>query len=90
MEEQEKAPAPLARKLELYDDLIPVWECFWFLHPSRPMGMDIGAIPLSEIVIYWKEVGLVADQDDLIEKVRLIRSMDTEFLNYHRGKSSGV
>jgi hypothetical protein len=90
MEEQDEPPGPLAQLEEIYPDLVPIWECFWFLHPSRPTGMDVGAIPLSEIVTYWKEVGLVSDQEDLREKVRLVRVMDTEFLNHHRSKSDAV
>jgi|ETNvirnome_2_300_1030623.scaffolds.fasta_scaffold00306_3 hypothetical protein len=90
MEEQDEAPRPLAEKPELYGDLAPVWDCFWFLHPSRQVGMDVGAILLSEIVIYWKVVGFVTDADDLAEKVRLVRAMDAEFLNHHRRKADGI
>lgn len=89
MEEQEDNPN-LPPKPELYQDLIPVWECFWFLSPSRPQGMDLGAITLTEIVTYWKEIGGVIDQDDLNEKTRLVRIMDNTFLEIAKEKNSAV
>lgn len=89
MEEQEDNPN-LPQKPELYDDLVPIWECFWFLSPARPQGMDLGAIPLSEIVTYWKEIGGVTSQTALNENVRLVRILDNEFLEICRAKANAV
>jgi|TARA_Y100000310_G_C20704101_1_gene833179 hypothetical protein len=87
MEEQAEAPKALQEKPELYADLIPVWECFLALSPARPQGMDLGAIPISEIVTYWKEIGRVFEHTDLIEKTYLIQAMDAVFLHEMRAKA---
>lgn len=86
MEEQPEAPNPLKSRPELYDDLVPVWEAFWFLHSSRPVGMDVGAISLTEIIAYWRELHGVSGRSDLVEKVHLIRAMDMKFLELNREK----
>ena len=89
MEEQETYSEKIPEKPELYADLIPIWECFQFLSPARPIGMELGAIPLSEIVAYWKDVVGVLSQDDLKEKVSLVRAVDEEYLKIMREKHSG-
>tara|TARA_R110000751_G_scaffold10671_3_gene38653 strand:- start:2446 stop:2706 length:261 start_codon:yes stop_codon:yes gene_type:complete len=86
MEEQPEAPNPLRNRPELYDDLAPVWEAFWFLNSSRPIGMEAGAIPLSEIIAYWRELHGLTARSDLVERVHLIRAMDTKFLELNREK----
>ena len=86
MEEQEDNPN-LPPRPEIYDDLIPVWECFWFLSPARPQGMDLGAIPLSEIVTYWKDIFGVILTADFIEKTRLVRVLDEEYLRLSRERA---
>jgi hypothetical protein len=90
MEEQPEPPKPLAERPELYLDLHPVWECFWFLHPSRPMGMEAGAIPLTEIIAYWRDAYGILDQADLAEKIRLVRCLDNVFLRHSKESNDGV
>lgn len=90
MEEQPEPPKVLLNKPDLYDDLIPIWESFWFLHPARPAGMDVGAIPLTEIIAYWREVVGVASRSELTEKVRLVRAMDKAFLEYVKENRDGI
>ena len=85
MEEQPEAPKPLRDRPELFEDLYPIWEAFWFLHPSRQIGMDVGAIALQDIISYWKMVG-VEGRSELMERVALVRAMDNTFLEYARNK----
>lgn len=87
MEEQEAFSERVPETPEIYPDLAPVWEAFEFLSPSRPQGMSLGAIPLTEIVAYWKEIGGVLNQADLNEKVRLVRRLDDVYLAIMREKS---
>jgi hypothetical protein len=86
MEDQEDNPK-VPPKPEIYDDLLPIWNCFWFLSPARPQGMDIGAIPLSEIVTYWKTIGGVTSLTDLNERTRLVRVLDEAFLRISKERS---
>lgn len=90
MEEQPEPPGPLLNKPDLYEDLIPVWESFWFLHLSRPVGMEVGAIPLSEIIAYWRDIVGVGSRLELAEKVNLVRIMDETFLKYSKENRDGV
>lgn len=65
---------------ELEDENIETWEAFWLLCVSRPAGMEPGAIPLTEIIAYWRDIARVTDPDVLGEKTRLIRAMDVVWL----------
>ena len=84
MEMQAEPPLALQQMPRLYPDLRAIWEAFWFLHSSRPVGMSVGAIPLSEIVTYWRSLDFVLDDDDFQMKVKLIREMDTVYLRWQR------
>lgn len=75
---------PIANKPTLDPHNRDVWEAFWTLHISRPVGMDVGAIPLAEIVTYWRDVMGVADPDHRNELIDLTRIMDVAFLTWHR------
>jgi len=77
MEALDKTPEALLNKPEVLPHLFPIWEAFWFLHPSRPQGMAPGAIPLTEMISYFRLMGLTVD---LPGKVLLLRSLDVEFL----------
>ncbi len=59
-----------------------MWQAFWALSPSRAVGMDVGAIPLSEVVAYFKLTGL-ADPELREDYARFIRAMDAAFLDWH-------
>ncbi len=78
-----KADKPLLEQPELTLALNAIWEGFWFLSPSRPVGFAAGAIPLSEIVVYWRDLRGVRSQDDLERCVELVRRLDTAFLTHH-------
>jgi len=73
-------PRAILERPELYDDLQAVWSAFWFLNSSRPVGMSVGAIPLTEIFAYWDRLGVTLDEEDFGDKVRLIREMDMTYL----------
>lgn len=89
MEEQEVSEK-FPEAPELYQDLEPIWECFLFLSPSRPQGSSVGAIPLSEIVTYWREIGGIKDRETLNEHVALIHALDVEYLAASREKANGI
>jgi len=52
--------------------------------------MEVGAIPLTEIIAYWRDVVGVISRTDLAEKVRFVRAMDETFLAYNRDQNNGV
>ena len=87
MEEQDDPPKPLLEKGELFQDLVPVWEAFWTLHPARQSG---GGLLMSDIVFYWRDLMGVVNQEDLKYKTLLVRKMDNEYLKVMREKSDGV
>ena len=78
-----KCPPTLERRPTLDPKYGRVWEAFWFLHASRTMGMEMGAIPVSEITNYWTVLGNISSLDTLEELTRLVRVLDVAFLNYH-------
>jgi hypothetical protein len=51
---------------------------------SRPVGMGIGPIPLTEILAYC-ELYDIEDRDEL---VRFVRAMDDEFLRFNAEKKT--
>lgn len=61
-------------------DLEYLWTAYWFLSSCRPSGYGAGAIPLSEIVTYWKELQGVYDLEELNILVGIIKAMDIVFL----------
>jgi len=51
---------------------------------SRPVGMSLGTIALSEITGYWRNIERLIDQlDDWID---MIQSLDSIFIDFHRPK----
>ena len=75
-EEDPNFVSPLKDRPELEE-----WEneyvmAFYRLTSSRQTGMSIGAIPLSEILVYWEYFEL----DDLEEFVFIIQAVDNAYL----------
>lgn len=70
---------------ELYPDLVPVWEAFVLLSPSRNTGWGAGAIPLSEVKAYCEMFDI--EGDDREELVILLRALDDEYLKSTNEKS---
>lgn len=63
---------------ELYPDLVPVWEAFVLLSPSRNMGWGAGAIPLTEVRAYCEMFEIEPEErEDLLY---LLRALDEEYL----------
>ncbi|MCK9504696.1 MAG: hypothetical protein M0Q95_11005 [Porticoccaceae bacterium] len=58
-------------------------QAFGRLSFSRPAGMVIGAIPLSEITYYWYRVEQLDDLDTWID---IMQAMDGIFLEFHSPK----
>lgn len=62
----------------------PLYEAFWFLSLSRPLGFAPGAIPLAEMVHYCE----IFEVEDVREFVRHIRDLDEAFLAHAIDKPS--
>lgn len=86
MEAQDETPKVLLDRPHLDQENVEVWRAFWFLHPGRPAGFDANAIPLTEIIAFWRDVAGVTDPDALEEKVYLIRVMDLAWLDEHQSR----
>lgn len=71
-QERENGPA-------IPEHQIDVWDGFWVLNDSRPVGMAPGGIPLIEIEAYLRLYG-IRDPDDVDEWLTLLRAMDREYL----------
>jgi len=68
----------LENRPELYPDLVPVWEAFVLLSPSRNMGWGAGAIPLTEVRAYCEMFEIEPEErEDLLY---LLRALDEEYL----------
>lgn len=49
-----------------------MFEAFCFLHPSRPSGFGLGAIPLAEIVVFCDVFPLGMPRDEFVRIIRLV------------------
>ena len=59
-------------------------QAFYQLGASRPLGYGaLGAIPISEMVVYWRHVGRIGAIDEFID---VIQALDAEFLSTVNGK----
>lgn len=79
MESLDQEPQALKDRPEVDDHLVVFWEAFWFLCPGRPVGMSVGAIPLTEVICYLKDI---AEITDIQKGVYLIRLLDIEYLKH--------
>lgn len=68
---------PLQDRPDVDTETVWFMSAFGTLSASRSVGMSLGSIPLSEIVIYWREVGRIGP---IKEFVRVMRAMDSEWL----------
>lgn len=69
----------------LYEDLVPFWRAFNELSRTRPVGMGVGAIPMSEILA-WLDLHEIGGFEDRIEYARWIGYLDSLFLEYQSKK----
>ena len=60
--------------------LEPYWEAFLVLSQTRPVGMGVGAIPLSEIVAYL-DLHQVEDPEERRDTLRYVQILDRAFLD---------
>ena len=57
----------------------------WFLNAfstlsgSRRVGMSLGGIPLSEMHVYWSEIGSIGPFDEFVS---IINAMDAKYLQH--------
>lgn len=61
-----------------------VYEAFWDLTGSRQTGMTVGPIPFEAVDRYADRYRI----DDFEEFHRLIRAMDSAFLEHHNKKTA--
>jgi hypothetical protein len=62
----------------------PVWDAFWVLHRSRPIGFTVGPIPLSEIKAFLELFPVRCGTEFF---VRAINDLDRIYLANHNQKS---
>lgn len=68
----------------LYEYLVPLWELFWQVNPSRQIGMDVWHIPLSELLTAVRWLGLVGDEQRWA--IGLLQAMDRTYLEWSQEK----
>jgi len=57
----------------------------WFLNAfsmltgSRRVGMSLGGIPISEMLVYWSEIGNIGPFDEFVS---VINAMDAKYLQH--------
>lgn len=79
----------LDRKVELYPDLIPIWNAFMELSSSRHVGMaGPSGIAVSDVAA-WLDLAQINDPLSRGEWYRLIRTMDNTYLDHIRSKQGG-
>ncbi len=83
LEEQGENIPALQATPELRGYLIPYWQAFNILSPSRQIGLGVGAIPLSEIEAYIR-LYEITDSEEKEELLYFIREMDGVFLKHHK------
>ncbi len=81
-----KTPNALQERPDLDERLLPYWETFWTLHPSRPMGMNVGAIPVRDMIDYLRLTGLTTDAE-LRRGIRLVGALDSEWREWNEKNS---
>ena len=84
MEAQPEAPRPLRDRPVLLPDLVPIWDAFVFLGASR---MENRAIPLAEIMSYFRDFMGEDNRDTIQRNVRYIRALDQEFCDLVRERN---
>lgn len=82
--EGDELPAFVERMPSVEPHLVWYVEAFRSLANSRPVGMGLGPIPLSEIEAYVRLFGLV--DDDLERFVHLIHALDAVYLKWANRK----
>jgi hypothetical protein len=60
---------------------------FTDLSRSRPVGMGVSAIPISEIKAYCEMFG-ITDLNERADLLFIIQQMDEEFMNYCNSKNN--
>ena len=60
---------------------------FTDLSRSRPVGMGVSAIPISEIKAYCEMFG-ITDPNERADLLFIIQQMDEEFMNYCNSKNN--
>ena len=69
---------PLDNEPEYDAEVAWFLRAFYRLSASRPVAMGaMGAIPLSEIATYWREVSRVGPIDEFVD---VVQAVDAQFL----------
>jgi hypothetical protein len=83
-EETGRLPPALRDEPEVFEDMLWVWDAFWVLHRSRPIGWSVGPIPISEIDAYVRLSGVRRKWF----LVRAVDSLDRVYLADHHERQA--
>jgi hypothetical protein len=75
----------LAKRPEIFQDLVIFYNAFNAVSPSRQSGMGLGYIPLSEIRGYLDEFG-VCGTEARLEWINWIQFIDRTYVRLHSEK----
>jgi hypothetical protein len=83
-----ECPDSLKKKPKVHPWLSPYWEAWLDLSASRPIGLGIGAIPISEMKAYCEllKVPWLDDLEEMHFFLRLIRAVDSVYLDKQNKK----
>ncbi len=70
-----KTDQALLDRPDIPERLVPFWETFWILHPTRSIGMAAGAIRIGDMVEYLRLLGYRGD-DELRRGVMRVCALD--------------
>ncbi|WP_432612508.1 phage tail assembly chaperone [Azospirillum brasilense] len=88
IEDDEEFPPVLLDAPDLNPGLRRFWRAFQDLSGDRPVGMAVGAIPMTAMLAYAKDIDGDTDPQNLRRFVRFVRAIDDEFLKAEASKGS--
>ena len=83
--DESEIPAALLDEPKLLQGLNLYYNAFWELFPDRQLGMSVGPIPYSSIIMYCREWNLDGELSGIM--LKLVRKMDGTFLEWQDKQS---
>jgi len=83
--DESEIPAALLDEPELLQGLALYYNAFWELFSDRQLGMSVGPIPYSSIMMYSREWNL--DEEMSHAMLKLVRKMDNAFIEWQEKQS---
>ncbi|MFZ1074804.1 MAG: hypothetical protein WAN50_00290 [Minisyncoccia bacterium] len=81
----EQVPECIVNTPKVLDHLLFYYDAFWELDSERQIGMGVGPIPWSSIMLYASFCCL--DEFQTEQLLYFIRAMDKVYLQYHSDKN---